>query len=57
MEAILDVLETYDSKQCRLDLLSYGVGAVTENDVEVAGLFKGGFWGGLMKSFDFSWEW
>lgn len=41
VEAILDVLETYDSKQCRLDLLSYGVGAVTENDVEVAGLFKG----------------
>ena len=41
VEAILDVLDGYKSSKCRLDLLSYGVGAATENDVQIASLFKG----------------
>lgn len=41
VEAILDILETYDSSQCQLNLLSYGVGIVTEQDVEMAAIFKG----------------
>jgi translation initiation factor IF-2 len=41
LEAILDVLETYDSKQCRLDIIHYGVGALTESDVNLAEPFNG----------------
>lgn len=44
VEAILDILETYDSSQCQLNLLSYGVGIVTEQDVEMAAIFKGNFY-------------
>ncbi|PSN43893.1 Translation initiation factor IF-2 [Blattella germanica] len=40
--AILDVLETYDGNDiCKLDLVHYGVGAVTETDLELADAFKG----------------
>ncbi|XP_076464349.1 translation initiation factor IF-2, mitochondrial-like [Babylonia areolata] len=41
VEAILDTLDSYDSKQCRLDLVHYGVGNVTESDVELAEAFDG----------------
>nr|KAG5699746.1 hypothetical protein BaRGS_014162 [Batillaria attramentaria] len=41
VEAILDILDSYDSKKCRLDLVHYGVGNVTENDVEMAEAFQG----------------
>ena len=41
MEAILDALDSYNSKQCRLDLVHYGVGNVTESDVELAEAFNG----------------
>ena len=41
VEAILDVLETYHSSDCRLDVLSYGVGVVTSSDVMMAESFKG----------------
>ncbi|MCL4140472.1 UNVERIFIED_CONTAM: hypothetical protein GTU68_051782, partial [Idotea baltica] len=41
IEAILDVLETYHSEEVPLDVLSYGVGEVTPNDVEMAKAFKG----------------
>lgn len=44
VEAILDILETYDCSQCQLNLLSYGVGIVTEQDVEMAAIFKGSFY-------------
>lgn len=41
LEAILDVLETYSSNEkCKLDLVHYGVGDVTENDIELAKLFN-----------------
>jgi translation initiation factor IF-2 len=42
VEAILDVLETYDGDSvCKLDLVHYGVGNVSETDVELAAAFKG----------------
>jgi translation initiation factor IF-2 len=41
VEALLDVLETYDChSQCRLDLVHYGVGDVSENDVKLAETFS-----------------
>lgn len=42
VEAILDVLETYhDNDRVRLDIVHYGVGDVTANDLEMAKLFNG----------------
>ncbi|XP_064484222.1 translation initiation factor IF-2, mitochondrial-like [Ornithodoros turicata] len=42
VEAVLDILDTYHSHQnCRLDLIHYGVGPVTESDVELAQPFDG----------------
>lgn len=41
VEAILDVLETYDSDQCKLDIIHYGVGNVSVTDIEYASTFKG----------------
>ncbi|XP_058455795.1 translation initiation factor IF-2, mitochondrial [Malaya genurostris] len=41
VEAILDVLETYDGNdQCRLDVIHYAVGDVTQGDLEMAKLFN-----------------
>ncbi|XP_059058284.1 translation initiation factor IF-2, mitochondrial-like, partial [Achroia grisella] len=41
VEAILDILETYDEHdQVRLDLIHYGVGPVTPNDLEIAEAFN-----------------
>nr|XP_029734082.1 LOW QUALITY PROTEIN: translation initiation factor IF-2, mitochondrial [Aedes albopictus] len=41
VEAILDVLETYDGNEnCRLDVVHYGVGDVSQGDLELARLFK-----------------
>ncbi|XP_053682415.1 translation initiation factor IF-2, mitochondrial [Sabethes cyaneus] len=40
VEAILDVLETYDeNEKCRLDVVHYAVGDVTQGDLELAKLF------------------
>uniref|UniRef100_A0A182RZ88 Translation initiation factor IF-2, mitochondrial n=1 Tax=Anopheles funestus TaxID=62324 RepID=A0A182RZ88_ANOFN len=40
VEAILDVLETYDDNdRCRLDVIHYAVGDVNESDLELARLF------------------
>lgn len=41
VEAILDALDTYTSTKCRLDMLHYGIGNVTLNDVELAASFNG----------------
>ncbi len=41
VEAILDALNTYESDQCRLNLINYGVGQVTEQDVQMASNFNG----------------
>uniref|UniRef100_A0A1B6EDF4 Translation initiation factor IF-2, mitochondrial n=2 Tax=Clastoptera arizonana TaxID=38151 RepID=A0A1B6EDF4_9HEMI len=40
VEAILDVLETYTNTECKLDVIHYGVGNVTTNDVELAEAFN-----------------
>ncbi|CAK1553326.1 unnamed protein product [Leptosia nina] len=41
VEAILDILETYDEHQTvRLDLVHFGVGQVTHNDLEIAQAFN-----------------
>lgn len=41
VEAILDILETYDDHNTvRLDLVHFGVGPVTPNDLEIAEVFK-----------------
>ncbi|XP_069672304.1 translation initiation factor IF-2, mitochondrial isoform X2 [Periplaneta americana] len=41
VEAILDVLETYNcNTECKLNLVHYGVGNVSETDVELADAFK-----------------
>ncbi|KAK9880591.1 hypothetical protein WA026_011831 [Henosepilachna vigintioctopunctata] len=39
LEAVLDTLDTYDCNLCEMDLVHYGVGAVTESDVELAQAF------------------
>ncbi|XP_037575251.1 translation initiation factor IF-2, mitochondrial [Dermacentor silvarum] len=42
VEAVLDLLDTYHSHQkCRLDIIHYGVGPVSESDVELAQPFNG----------------
>jgi len=41
LEAILDILDTYSSSDCLLHLLSYGVGNVSESDVQMAAMFSG----------------
>lgn len=41
VEAILDVLETYESNQCKLDIIHYGVGNICVTDIEYADAFKG----------------
>ncbi|GFR85012.1 translation initiation factor IF-2 [Elysia marginata] len=41
VEAILDVFDTYHSKKCQLDIIHYGVGNVSESDVEIAATFEG----------------
>lgn len=41
VEAILDVLETYDrNDKCKLDVVHYGVGDITEGDIELAKTFN-----------------
>lgn len=41
LEAILNTLDTYDSESCKMDLVHYGVGSITETDIELAETFKG----------------
>lgn len=41
LEAILDVLDTYDcSDKCRFSVVHYGVGPVTQSDIEIAKTFN-----------------
>uniref|UniRef100_A0A0V0G8W4 Translation initiation factor IF-2, mitochondrial n=1 Tax=Triatoma dimidiata TaxID=72491 RepID=A0A0V0G8W4_TRIDM len=40
VDAILDVLETYNNTQCKLDVVHYGVGPVSQNDTMLAELFN-----------------
>lgn len=41
VEAILDVLNTYEPHLCDLDIITYGIGPVTPNDIEMASAFAG----------------
>lgn len=42
MEAILNILDSYDAhQQCELDVVHFGIGDVSENDVNMAEMFKG----------------
>lgn len=42
VEAILDTLETYkDDKKCRVNIVHYEVGQITETDIELAEIFNG----------------
>lgn len=42
MEAILNILDSYDAHdQCQLDVVHFGVGDVSENDVYMAETFAG----------------
>lgn len=42
VEAILDVFDTYtDEDRCRLHIVHYGVGPLTESEVELAKAFEG----------------
>ncbi|XP_050437439.1 translation initiation factor IF-2, mitochondrial isoform X2 [Adelges cooleyi] len=40
VEAILDVLDTYESDLCMLDIVHYGIGNVSVNDIQNADTFK-----------------
>lgn len=42
VEAILDVLSTYGAHhQCKLEILRFGVGVISDKDVELAHGFQG----------------
>lgn len=42
VEAILDVFNTYGSDdKCRLSVVHYGVGSITETDLQIADAFNG----------------
>ncbi|XP_053568167.1 translation initiation factor IF-2, mitochondrial [Bombina bombina] len=46
VEAILAIIDTYDAEdQCQLDLIHFGVGDISENDIELAETFKGYVYG------------
>lgn len=50
MEAILDVFDTYDSSEkCRLNIVHYGVGPVTDGDLELAKTFNAIIYGFSIK--------
>lgn len=40
VEALLDVMDSYHSSQCTLDLIHYGVGPITESDIKLAEPFN-----------------
>lgn len=46
VDAILNILESYDAQQqCQLDVVNFGIGDVTENDVNMAATFSGSIYG------------
>ncbi|KAM7394853.1 hypothetical protein PAMP_021633 [Pampus punctatissimus] len=46
MEAILNVLDSYDAQQqCQLELIHFGIGDISENDVSLAETFGGSIYG------------
>lgn len=50
VEAILDVFDTYDSSdKCRLSIVHYGVGPITDSDIELAKTFNAVIYGFSIK--------
>lgn len=48
MDAILNLVDSYDAQdKCQLEVLHFGTGAITENDVNVAEAFSGKSWGSI----------
>ncbi|XP_049640735.1 translation initiation factor IF-2, mitochondrial [Suncus etruscus] len=46
VEAILDIMDTYDaSHECKLELVHFGLGDISENDVNLAETFHGVIYG------------
>ncbi|XP_072540002.1 translation initiation factor IF-2, mitochondrial isoform X2 [Salminus brasiliensis] len=46
VEAILDVLESYDGdEQCQMNIVHFGVGDISENDINLAEAFSGTVYG------------
>ncbi|XP_054636162.1 translation initiation factor IF-2, mitochondrial [Dunckerocampus dactyliophorus] len=46
VEAILNILETYDAQdQCQLEVVHFGIGDVSENDLNMADTFEGSVYG------------
>lgn len=46
VEAVLNILDGYDAQQqCELELLHFGIGDVSENDVNMAEMFSGSIYG------------
>ena len=42
VEAILNILESYDAHhQCQMDIVHFGVGDISENDINMAETFSG----------------
>lgn len=41
VEAILEVYETYNSPKCEFDVVTFGVGPLSEKDLEMAEITKG----------------
>lgn len=41
LEALLDVIASYNSQLCRLDVVNFDVGAVSKSDIALAELFDG----------------
>ncbi|KAJ8366099.1 hypothetical protein SKAU_G00149300 [Synaphobranchus kaupii] len=51
LEAILDILETYDAdEQCHLEIVHFGVGDISENDLNLAETFSGTVYGFNVKA-------
>lgn len=44
VEAILNILDSYDCEdECKLDIVYFGMGDISENDITLAEAFNGGY--------------
>ncbi|XP_061481725.1 translation initiation factor IF-2, mitochondrial isoform X2 [Rhineura floridana] len=51
VEAILNILDTYDADdECELDVIHWGIGDISENDIKLAEAFKGVVYGFNVKA-------
>lgn len=53
VEAFLNIVDSYDAQeQCQLEVLHFGIGAISENDVNMAEIFSGSVQSNLRCSYD-----